>query len=120
MVPVVIVSPYQGANPSEVKRNLTYVNRCILDCLYSHGEAPFAVHAIYAEALNNTDPEQRKLALQAGDEWAKLAVRLVVYTDYGFTEGMNETINKSGKPCLHRTIGQNPSGTPMPAKKEPK
>ena len=50
MTPVVIVSPYQGANPAEVKRNLAYANRCVLDCLYANAEAPFAIHIIYSEA----------------------------------------------------------------------
>ena len=44
----------------------------------------------------------------------QLAVRLVVYTNYGFTAGMNDTINKSKKPVVLRTIGANPSGPGAP------
>jgi len=113
MVPVMVVSPYAGKNPSEVKDHVEYANHAMLDCLYAHGEAPFATHVLYTKMLDDQDPEQRKLGLQAGDEWAKLAVRLVVYTDYGLSQGMNETIEKSGKPCVHRSIGQNPSGQPQ-------
>jgi len=111
-----VISPYAGKNPAEVKVHVDYANRCMLDCLYAHGEAPFATHVLYTKMLDDQDPQQRALGLQAGDEWAKLATRLVVYTDYGFSDGMNETINKSGKPCVHRSIGPNPSGQPNEGK----
>ena len=110
MVPVVLISPYRGDESGETNRNIEYAKRAARDCLYAHGEAPFASHLLYTQMLDDTAPAERALGLQAGDEWAKLAVRLVVYTDYGFTSGMTESINKSDKPCIHRSIGLNDGG----------
>lgn len=82
---VIIESPYAG----DVEANLTYLRACIRDCLL-RGESPFASHAIYTQpgVLDDTNPEERKLGIQAGFEWRTCAHTTVVYTDLGITDGM--------------------------------
>lgn len=82
---VIIESPFAG----DVKRNLRYLRACMRDCLL-RGEAPFASHAIYTQpgVLNDDDPEDRKLGMNAGFAWRPVAEATVIYTDLGMTPGM--------------------------------
>ena len=61
---VVIESPYAG----DVERNLRYLDACIRDCI-GRGESPYASHKILTTALDDNDPEQRKLGIAAGLAW---------------------------------------------------
>ena len=80
---VIIESPYAG----DIKRNLKYLQRCIKDCL-DRGEAPFASHLMYTGCLDDTNPDERELGLIAGFVWRSVADKTVVYTDYGYSKGM--------------------------------
>jgi len=83
-----------------------------------HGEAPYASHLLYTQAgvLNDLDPEERKLGMEAGFEWAKClannlplcTVGVVVYTDLGISKGMQEGISRhqaAGLFIEYRSIG---------------
>jgi len=80
---VVIESPYAGA----VEANLEYLQECIRDSL-SRGEAPFASHQMYTDALDDRVPEQRKLGINAGFIWWVEAELIVFYLDHGMSDGM--------------------------------
>lgn len=82
---VVIESPYAG----DLARNQRYLQACMADCL-RRGEAPFASHGLYTQpgVLDDTDPEQRKLGMAAGNAWREMAEATVVYTDLGISRGM--------------------------------
>jgi len=80
---VIIESPYAG----NVVGNMTYLRRCIIDCLF-RGESPYASHLMLTTTLDDTDPDQRALGLQAAKAWYTLDVLLVVYTDFGISSGM--------------------------------
>lgn len=61
MTPCIIESPYAG----DVAENKAYLQECIRWCL-AHGYTPYASHQMLTEALDDTNPEQRKQGLDAG------------------------------------------------------
>jgi hypothetical protein len=107
---VIIESPYSsGTDPSlplVVARNVRYVRACLRDCLL-RGEAPFASHAIYTleGVLDDHDPQQRRLGMEAGFAWAKgtdrtaAAIFIAVYTDLGVSSGMQSGLER------HKSLG---------------
>ena len=84
---VVIESPLSG----DIERNTKYARLCMLDSL-KRGEAPFLSHLLYTQVLDDGKQEERKLGMEAGFEWGKMAERVVVYEDYGISGGMREGI----------------------------
>ena len=104
MRPVIIESPYAG----DVEKNLTYLRAALRDCLL-RGEAPFASHGLYTQAgvLDDNIPEEREHGIQAGFEWRQAAAATVVYTDLGYSRGMNygiKTAEAMGHPIEYRTL----------------
>jgi len=95
------------ASPAEMEQNVLYARRCLADSL-ARGEAPFASHLLYPQALHDADPAQRRQGLEAGFCWGGLADLVAVYCDRGITEGMREGIRRA-KDCAQvvemRTIG---------------
>lgn len=75
-----------------------YARACILDCL-RRGEAGFAGHALYdhAEILDDDDPLQRRMGMDAGFAWGAVAELVAVYTDLGISGGMREGIARAGR-----------------------
>jgi len=86
---VIVESPYKGATPQELGRNILYLRACLRDCLL-RGEAPYASHAIYTQdgVLDDDNPDERDLGIRAGFEWRQSAEVTVVYTDLGISKGM--------------------------------
>ena len=84
---VILESPYSGI----VEVNLAYGRRCISDML-RRGEAPFASHLLYTQpgVLDDNDPEERKLGMDAGFRWIEVADYSAMYVDYGVSRGMIE------------------------------
>ena len=85
---VILESPYSG----DTKRNLAYLDLCILDCL-QRGESPYASHKMLTSALDDQISLQRCLGITAGLAWYRVAEACVVYADYGITKGMQLGIN---------------------------
>lgn len=101
---VIIESPYAG----DVEKNLAYLRAAMHDCLM-RGEAPFASHGLYTQpgVLDDNYPAERELGIQAGFAWRKAAAATVVYTDLGYSRGMNfgiEDATKIGHPIEYRTL----------------
>ena len=99
---VQIESPYESG--SAVARD--YLARALRDSLY-RGESPFASHGLYTWALDDDDPEQRKLGIAAGFEYMLDADKVAVYYDRGFSAGMVDGINYAiavGKPIEFRSL----------------
>ena len=101
---VIIESPFAG----DVKKNLKYARSCMKDCL-RRGEAPFASHLLYTQKgiLDDDIDKERKLGIQAGLEWGKLADKTVVYIDLGRTVGMAQGIKRAkaeGREIEYRTL----------------
>jgi hypothetical protein len=89
---VILESPYAG----NVARNLDYVRACMADC-FARNEAPFPSHALYTQpgVLDDNDPAQRKLGMEAGFAWGDRADATVVYADLGISDGMHKGIARA-------------------------
>lgn len=88
---VIIESPFAGATIALAVRNVRYVRLCLRDALL-RDEAPFASHALYTlpGVLRDEIPEERKLGMHAGLEWAAgpYDLGIAAYTDLGISPGM--------------------------------
>lgn len=99
---VILESPYAG----DIEANAEYARKCMLDCLCRH-EAPMASHLLYTQCLDDTNPHERRLGIDAGLEWGKVAEKTVVYTDRGISKGMQYGIDnaiRAGREIEYRTI----------------
>jgi len=75
--PVILESPYAG----DVATNGRYLQACIRDSIV-RGEAPFASHLMYTEALDDGIEAERAAGIAAGFAWRTLyGVPTVVYED---------------------------------------
>ena len=73
--------------------NRAYGRSAVRDCLM-RGEAPIAGHLLYTQpgVLRDREPSERVWGMLAGQSWFKQADALVVYEDYGISEGMEKDI----------------------------
>lgn len=102
---VILESPYAGS----VERNVHYARRAMRHSL-SLGEYPIASHLLYTQPgiLDDLDPAQRSLGIEAGLAWRRVADRAVFYTDLGWSAGMiaaRQVYMAEGKPYFERSIG---------------
>lgn len=86
---VILESPFAG----DIEENVSYAKKCVLDCLL-RGEAPIASHLLFTQPgiLRDEIPEDRKLGIEAGHQWMRVADAIVVYTDRGISTGMSKGI----------------------------
>ena len=108
MIPVIIESPFAGRTLLERERNIGYARRCMRDC-FERGEAPFASHLLYTQdgILDDDIPAQRTLGIEAGLMWGQYALKTVVYTDLGISQGMQQGIasaQKFNRPIEYRRL----------------
>lgn len=103
---VILESPFAG----DVERNRAYLQRCIRDSI-ERGEAPFASHQMYTNALDDNNTIERALGLACGLAWLEKADLMVVYNDYGISPGMAFAIRAAKGFVVdieYRKIGPNP------------
>jgi hypothetical protein len=64
------------------------------DC-FRRGEFPIASHALYTQpgVLRDEVPGERQLGIKAGLAWAERGELRAVYTDLGFSRGMQQGID---------------------------
>lgn len=103
---VIVESPYAG----DVEANIAYARACVADCL-KRGEAPIASHLLYTQPgiLDDDNPAERELGIDAGLAWRAVAEASVVYTDRGISSGMKYGIaaaEASGLPVEYRSLGE--------------
>jgi len=99
---VYLESPFAG----DRERNAAYLKACMRDSL-DRGEAPFASHALYAQFLDDSVPEERAVGIEAGLAWGLKAARTVVYMDLGISPGMQQRIDRAhavGRPVEQRLL----------------
>lgn len=101
---VILESPFAG----DVEANVEYARQCVRDSLM-RGEAPIASHILYTQRgiLDDNDPSERQLGIDAGLAWRSVAQASVVYTDLGISKGMEHGISvasASGLPVEFRRI----------------
>lgn len=100
---VIIESPYAG----DVAANVAYAERALMDCL-KRGEAPIASHLLFPGRLDDNDPEQRRLGMEAGLAWYRVAEACVVYCDRDTSNGMIQGVERAKAwhvPVEYRIIG---------------
>ena len=101
---VILESPYAG----NVELHLAYLKLCIRDSILHYNEAPIASHALYIGALNDDNPEERKIGIERFWLWHDVADAMVVYQDFGISKGMNYSIahaREIGLRIHYRNIG---------------
>lgn len=103
---VILESPYRARTKDEEWRYREYARLALRDC-YERGESPTASHLLGPLVLDDADPFERGLGIEAGYEWMKAAECAVFYVDYGMSPGMvlaEENAKAEGLPCEHRTL----------------
>jgi hypothetical protein len=118
---VIIESPLRGRVPSWAPRwlaplfervdrwrNKRYARACMRDSLM-FGEAPYASHLIYDQpgVLDDAEPAQRKIGMDAGFAWGSRGDLCAVYVDLGITDGMRrgmELALQRGLPIEERSL----------------
>lgn len=82
---VIIESPFAG----DIKENIKYARECMRHAI-SKGEAPLASHLLYTQPgiLDDLNPSERAMGIEAGLVWGRLADATVVYEDLGISDGM--------------------------------
>jgi len=105
---VVVESPFAG----DSERNIIYARRAMHDCI-KRDEAPFASHLLYTQPgiLDDNIPHERTRGIEAGLAWGSKADAIIIYEDYGISDGMKMGISRAraaNRPVEHRTIGENP------------
>jgi len=106
---VILESPYAG----DVGANVDYARRCVRDSLM-RGEAPIASHLLYTQPgiLDDGIARERRLGIDAGLSWRKVAEASVVYTDRGISTGMRYGIDaarRAGLTVEFRTLSPDPA-----------
>ncbi len=106
---VILESPFAAPTPEGIAQHVEYARACVRDCL-KRGEAPLASHLLYTQpgVLADGVPEERKLGMEAGFAWSLFAQAVVVYTDFGISNGMQrgiEVAEKAGIPVEYRKLG---------------
>lgn len=88
----ILESPFAG----NVQRNIAYAKMCIGDML-SRDEAPIASHLLFTQPgiLNDNEPEERKLGIEAGLAWYTVADYVVFYIDFGISNGMKGAMERA-------------------------
>ena len=101
---VILESPYAG----DVERNVAYARAALRDSLM-RGEAPIASHLLYTQpgVLDDLDPAERTMGIEAGLAWGHEAAATAVYRDHGISRGMRygiERAEREGRPVEFRWL----------------
>lgn len=104
---VVIESPFRSTDAG-IYRNINYAKKCILHSL-SINEAPLTSHLLYTRIgiLEDNDEDERKKGIAAGHAWIPVADAVIVYEDFGISDGMKkgiEVAEEFGIPIEYRKI----------------
>jgi hypothetical protein len=112
---VIIESPYAG----RITANVAYARQAMRDSLLHH-EYPIASHLLYPQpgVLDDDKPAQRRLGIEAGLAWRKVADKAVFYTGMGWSQGMREAralYDDEGFPYELRDMAPLPLSAPYPS-----
>ena len=105
---VILESPYAGIDAAAIAFNVAYARACIHDSP-PRGEAPIASHLLYTQPgiLNDENPGERAMGIDAGHAWFRAAGAIVVYTDLGITRGMRLAIDRAALREMYGFIRNN-------------
>ncbi len=88
---VALESPLAGADEWAIEANIAYARACARWCLLN-GLVPLASHLHYGKVLDDSDPDQRRMGMEAGFVLNRHAVASLVFTDRGVSQGMRDGI----------------------------
>lgn len=100
---IILESPYAG----EVEKNTEYARKCMRDAILNHKEAPMASHLLYTQCLDDLNPIEREIGINAGLAFKSVINKTVVYTDLGISKGMQYGIDdaiNNGRQVEYRTL----------------
>ena len=104
---VILESPFAPANGRTIEVHVTYAYAAMGDAL-RRGESPLAFHLLLTQVLDDTDPRQRSLGIEAAQLWYRSAQAVVMYMDFGESRGMakgRELAERFGVPVERRLMG---------------
>lgn len=104
---VILITPFMAEDPALAEKMKRYAKRATKDSL-NKNEAPLASHLFYYSVLNEKDPIERDIGLQAQLSWIRVADLVAVYVDFSITPAMKVAINNAKllqKKIEYRTIG---------------
>lgn len=109
---LIVESPYAG----DVERNTEFARNVCEFAAREHGYAPFASHLFYTQFLDDGDPDDRDLGIEAGLAWATRAdlVWICLRPGEDLSDGMCRAIefHRDGStPMVGRRFEQD--GTPV-------
>lgn len=89
MLRVIIESPLSAPTREGIERNKDYAKKAVLHSLRK-GESPYASHLFFDQdgILDDLEPAERELGIQAGFAWGEVADLVAVYADFGISHGM--------------------------------
>lgn len=85
---VIVESPYAG----DLARNLAYLELCLGWCV-KNKMSPYASHKMLTTCLDDDNPKERKLGIEAGLMWYAVAEEVLFFTDFGWSRGMRAALN---------------------------
>lgn len=103
---IILESPYAANTLHSVEEHVRYARAALRASCYL-GEAPIASHLLYTQALDDENPAERQMGIEAGLAWRFVAEATVVYQDYGISKGMEYGIKlaeSAGKPVIYRSL----------------
>lgn len=118
---VLVETPFAAGTAEECAANVAYLRACLRECTLKYDEAPFASHDFYTHFLDDQNPEERKLGMDAGLLWGMHAEKTVVYVDRGITAGMRYGIARAKmctRPIEYRMLGIGEVSEPISAPRE--
>lgn len=106
------INGHEGLTDDEYKfaisDNIAYAKLAMRDCL-NRMEAPYASHLLFTQdgLLDDRDPDQRRIGIEAGLIWGSKADQTAVYTDRGISKGMTQGIQRAkaeGRTIVYRSF----------------
>lgn len=91
---VMIETPLMARGERTMEMNLQYARICMLDSIQK-GEAPFAMHLLYTQVLDDRIADQRKQGMECGLAWLLRADSVILYCDHGVSGGMKAAYKKA-------------------------
>lgn len=91
---VILESPFAARTALGRWLNRSYARRALRDACM-RGEAPMASHLLYTQALDDDDPEERRIGIECGLAWGPVADATVAYYDRGVSRGMRLGIDRA-------------------------
>lgn len=91
---VMIETPLMPKGERTMEMNLQYARVCMLDSIQK-GEAPFAMHLLYTQVLDDRIADQRKQGMSCGLAWLLRADAVILYCDHGVSSGMKAAYKKA-------------------------